>query len=236
MALKKFTDIQGKASRSGPDRYKPLNNDNRFRIVGSLVPSYKYWVKGKDGSSVPLECLSFDRDREEFNSTLRDPVREHFPDARCSWSYYSYVIDLNDPENPKLKLFDHKKKLLGQVIDAAKQLKEMKGDDWADPADPVNGWDIYFTRKSTGPRVYDVEYSLNQFKIEQRPLTEEELALVDEAPPVDTLYKRPTAEEQDKFIRERLLADESDAGGWMRIRITSVYSGNQAKLNIAREE
>ena len=48
----KFTDLQGKATKSGPERYKPEFGQNTVRIVGTVVPSYKYWLKKRDGTSV----------------------------------------------------------------------------------------------------------------------------------------------------------------------------------------
>ena len=197
--MRKFSDLQGKGSKSGPARFKPRNGKNRIRVVGLVVPGYKYWLTSNDGASIPMDCLSFDRETESFDNTRRDPVREHFPDKKSSWAYCSYVIDYNE-EEPSVKLFDHKKKLLEQVIEAAEHL--------GDPTDPDKGWDIIFTRKSTGPKVWNVEYSLSNFELKARALTAEEKEMVEAVPPLESVLTVATAEEQDKFIKERILATE----------------------------
>ena len=89
--MKKFTDLQGKASKAGPERFKPQEGENRFRIVGSVVPGYKYWLKTKDNTSVPMDCLAFNRESEQFDNKTRDVVREYFPDKKCPMDFESSV-------------------------------------------------------------------------------------------------------------------------------------------------
>jgi hypothetical protein len=198
MAIK-FTDLQGKASKSGPERYKPVNGENRFRIVGSVLPSYKYWLNTRDGTVVPLECLSFDPSEEKFDNRKPDPVRKYFPEQKCSWAYQSFVIDRNDG---KVKLFDHKKKLFESILDAAK--KKM-----GDPTDPENGWDVVFTRTKTGPRAYNVEYRLETFELENSPLSDEDKAAVEEAGRIEDVVFRQSVEDQERFIKDYILEEEN---------------------------
>src|SRR6056300_1302584 len=155
MAIK-FTDLQGKASKAGPERFKPQEGKNQFRIIGSVVPGYKYWLTSRDKVSVPMDCLSFNRETEQFDNRTRDVVREYFPEKKCSWAYQSFVIDRSDG---KVKLFDHKKRLFESILDAAK--KKL-----GDPTDPEKGWDIIFSRKKTGPQPFNVEYTLETFELE----------------------------------------------------------------------
>lgn len=199
MAIK-FTDLQGKASKAGPERFKPQEGKNRFRIVGSVVPGYKYWLKTKDGTSVPMDCLSFNRETEQFDNKVRDVVREHFPEKKCSWAYQSFVIDRSDG---KVKLFDHKKRLFESILDAAK--KKL-----GDPTDPEKGWDIIFTRKKTGPQPFNVEYTLETFELENSALSDEDIVAVEEAGKIEDLVKLPTPGEQDQFIRNYILESEED--------------------------
>lgn len=199
MAIK-FTDLQGKASKAGPERFKPQEGRNQFRIIGSVVPGYKYWLKTKDGTSVPMDCLSFNRETEQFDNKLRDVVREYFPEKKCSWAYQSFVIDRSDG---KVKLFDHKKRLFESILDAAK--KKL-----GDPTDPENGWDIIFTRKKTGPQAYNVEYTLETFELENSPLSDEDLSAIEEAGKIEDLVKLPTPEEQEQFIKNYILGDEKE--------------------------
>lgn len=203
MAIK-FTDLQGKASKSGPERFKPVNGENKFRIIGSVVPGYKYWLKTRDDTSVPMDCLGFNRDTEVFDNKVRDVVREFFPDKKCSWAYQSLVIDRSDG---KVKLFDHKKKLFEAILDAAK--KKL-----GDPTDPEKGWDIVFTRKKTGPLPFNVEYSLEMFDLENSPLTDEDKAAIAEAEEqfgtIEDIAKLPTPEEQEQFIKNYILPKEEE--------------------------
>jgi hypothetical protein len=196
----KFTDLQGKASKAGPERFKPQEGRNVFRIVGSVVPGYKYWLKTRDDTSVPMDCLSFNRETEQFDNRTRDVVREYFPDKKCSWAYQSYVIDREDG---KVKLFDHKKKLFESILDVAKKK-------FGDPTDPEKGWDVVFTKKKTGPKAFNVEYSLEIFELENSPLSEEDLAAVEEAGKIEDLIKTPTPEEQEEFIKNYILPKEND--------------------------
>jgi len=200
----KFTELQGKASKSGPERFKPVFGENRIRIVGNVVPGYKYWLKTRDNTPVPADCLGFNRDTEKFENKERDVVREFFPDMKCSWAYQSLVIDREDG---KLKLFDHKKKLFESVLDAAKKK-------FGDPTDEKEGWDIVFTKKKTGPKTFNVEYQLETFELSNSPLTEEDLALIEKAKEeygtIEDITKLPTAEEQETFIRNYILPKEPE--------------------------
>jgi len=196
----KFTELQGKASKAGPERFKPQNGKNAFRIVGSVVPGYKYWLKTRDNTSVPMDCLGFNRETEQFDNKVRDVVREYFPDKNCSWAYASFVIDREDG---KVKLFDHKKKLFSAILDAAqKQL--------GDPTDPVNGWDVIFTREKTGPLAYNVEYKLEVFELKNSPLSDEDKLAIEEAGSIEDLIKLPSPEDQEQFIKNYILPKEEE--------------------------
>ena len=203
MAIK-FTDLQGKASKSGPERFKPVDGINKFRIIGSVVPGSKYWLKTRDDTSVPMDCLGFNRETEQFDNKIRDVVREYFPDKKCSWAYQSFVIDRTDG---KVKLFDHKKKLFESILDAAK--KKL-----GDPTDPNEGWDVVFTRTKTGPLPFNVEYRLETFSLENSPLSEEDLAAIAEITEkfgtVEDVTKLPTPETQESFIKDYILPKEEE--------------------------
>jgi len=201
--VKKFTDLKGKASRSGPERFKYVDGVNRYRIVSPVVPGYKYWLKAQDGTPIPFDCLTFDRDKEQFVNTKPDPVRKYFPDKKCSWAYSSFVIDRSDN---KLKLIDHKKKLFEQVLMLANKL--------GDPTDPETGWDVVAERVKTGPKAYNVEYTLSQLdcKDSQGPLTEaEKKMLEEEMPDIEEFLKVPSAEDQEAFIKSKVLGEEDEA-------------------------
>jgi len=201
----KFTDLQGKASKSGPTRFKPVFGENRIRIIGNVVPGYKYWLRTRDNSPVPADCLSFNRETEKFENKQRDPVREFFPDMKCSWAYQSLIIDREDGV---VKLCDHKKRLFESILDAAK--KKL-----GDPTHEVDGWDVVFTKKKTGPKTFNVEYSLEIFELKNSALTDEDKKAIEEAlesfGSIEDITKLPTADEQEKFLRTYVLPEEPEA-------------------------
>lgn len=200
MALS-FNDVKGKGERAGLDRVKFVNGVNKFRIVGGVLPMYSYWVPLADGSGkVPMECLGFNRETEQFDNATQDMIRKYFPDMKCSWSYKSLAIDRTDG---KLKVVDHKKKLLADIVKMAKA----KGD----PSDPETGWDIVVTRTKTGPAAFNVEYSLEFAELVETPLTEEEKTLIAESKTIDELMPLPTPEEQEKFILEKCLGEGDES-------------------------
>lgn len=199
MAIK-FTELAGKASKAGPERFKPVNGENRFRIVGNVIPGYKYWLTTKDNAPLPIDCLGFNRETEVFDNKVRDVVREFFPDKKCSWAYQSYVIDRTDG---KVKLFDHKKKLFESILDAAK--KQM-----GDPTDPETGWDIVFTRTKTGPLAYNVEYRLETFDLKNSPLSDEDKEAIEAAGDIEAIATLPTPEEQEALIKRYVLDTEEE--------------------------
>ena len=196
----KFTDLAGKASKAGPERFKPANGRNAIRIVGSVVPGYKYWLTTKDNTPVPMDCLGFNRETEVFDNKVTDMVRRYFPEKKCSWAYQSFIIDRSDG---KVKLFDHKKKLFESILDAAK--KKL-----GDPTDPENGWDIIFTKTKTGPLAYNVEYRLETFELVNSPLSDTDKKAIEEAGVIEDIAKIPTPEEQEAFIKSHILPDEEE--------------------------
>jgi len=196
----KFTDLQGKASKAGPARFKPVNGENRFRIIGNVIPGYKYWLKTRDDTNVPMDCLGFNRETEVFDNSVEDMIRKYYPEKKCSWAYQSFVIDRTDGE---VKLFDHKKKLFESILDAAKKK-------FGDPTDPEKGWDIVFTRKKTGPKAFNVEYNLETFELENSALTEADLEAIKEAGVIEDIATLPTPAEQEAFIKGYILPKEAD--------------------------
>ena len=190
MALN-FKDIKGKADKAGPDRVKFVNGINKFRLVGDMLPMYVYWVPLADGSgSVPIECLGFNRELEKFENKETDWVSHYFPDMRCSWSYKSLAIDRSDG---KIKAVDHKKKLLSDIISFAEG-------DHGDPTNVETGWDIVVERKKTGPKAFNVEYSLQFGQLKKTALTPEELALFEQSDGLDQMFVRPTPEDQKSVV------------------------------------
>jgi hypothetical protein len=188
-----FNKTTGEAQKSSLNQYTYKNGENRLRLVGEVLPRYIYWVSGENNKNIPMECLSFDREKEAFLNKEKDWVREFYPDLKCGWAYVMQGIDLDTGE---LKVINLKKKLFQQIHSLAIE------DGLGDPTDPVEGWDVHFTRKKTGPNVFNVEYTVQALKCSngKRPLTDEEMALVNNMTPIEDLLPRPTADAQKELL------------------------------------
>ena len=187
----KLTEATGSAQKTSIEQYQMKNGDNAVRIFGDLLPRYIYWVKGENDKNIPVECLAFDRDTESWKNAEKDWVAEYYPDLKAGWAYSVQCIDLQDG---KVKVFNLKRKLLEQIISAAKEL--------GDPCDLEKGWEVHFERKKTGPNVFNVEYTLNQIKSMKntKPVTDEQREAIAAATPIDELLPRPTPEQQKEFL------------------------------------
>ena len=113
-----LSKTKGKA-QSGAAKYEYKAGENKIRLVGGVLPKYVYWVKSKNGKDIPLENLSFDRDKERFNPKLKDIVPEFFPDKKSQWNYSMVGIDRTTNEPCIVHL---KKKLFEQIINAQEDL------------------------------------------------------------------------------------------------------------------
>lgn len=187
----KFGNAKGEAQKTRPDSYKFKDGRNEIRLVGELIPRYVYWLKGDNNKPIPMECLGFDREQEKFLNQEKDWVKEYYPDLKCGWGYVSLGIDV---PNNKLILMNHKKKLLGSILDLANEL--------GDPTDEENGWNVIFEKKSTGPLPINVEYKLKEREIKNSPLTEEQRALIADIASIDEMMPRQTPEQQKEFLEK----------------------------------
>jgi len=196
-----FSEAHGSAKKNGLDYIKLEFGENEFRIVGDILPRYAYWknlTKNGNTFSIPIECLSFNREKEVFDNVEFDWYKEFFPKEKCVWSYVARVID----KNGELKLCGLKKKLFDQILTAAEAL--------GDPTDPETGWTIKVNKKKTGPNVYNVEYDLLQLKLKKEPLTPEQKELIKDMPPIEELVPRPTPEQQKAFIEQAWFSKDDE--------------------------
>lgn len=199
---KSFGEAKGSGTASKLPQYEYKMGEHRFRLVGNILPRYVYWVEGTNGKNLPVECLGFDRDSEEFLNKEKDWVREFFPNLKCSWSYAMLCIDLDGSE-PELKIINFKRKMYEQIKTTAEDL--------GDPSCPEEGWDVVFDKKKTGPHVMNVEYTVKPLKCSKfkRPLTDAERALVEEGVKIDEVLPRQTPEKQKEFL-ERIMKGGED--------------------------
>jgi hypothetical protein len=195
-----FGSAVGHAKKTGLEYIKLEFGENEFRLVGELLPRYAYWKQLSSGGntfSIPVECLSFNRETEEFDNLEKDWFKHYFPKEKCVWSYVSQVLDKDD----NLLLCGLKKKLFDQIQTAMDTL--------GDPTDYKKGYPIKFLKKKTGPNVYNVEYELLQLKLKPTPLTEAQLEILDQQlKPIDELIPRQKPEQQKAFIEQAWFSKE----------------------------
>lgn len=185
-------------------RVKLGEGDNKLRLVGDVMPRYVYWVTTKEGRKMPVECLRFDRETQEFNDSIKDPVKEIpeevFSDNKPQFAFVCNAIDLKDKV---IKLFDLRATIF-------KEITTIAGDpDYGNPADAKNGYDINVFKEKTGPLPQNVKYRVIPAR-NNRELSEEELEL--ELYELDKIFKRPTYEEQKKWLIENTTYFAGEAG------------------------
>lgn len=189
MALS-FNQVKGQASKEKVPSYKMRDGENRIRLYGGVLARYIYWVPNKDGLKTPVECLSFNRDTEKFDNAEKDWVKEYYPDLTPEWAYASICIDLKDTD--KVKIFNHKKKLFGTIVNMVEDL--------GDPSNPDTGWDVVFTKVKSGPKIYNVDYNMLQLKCKNRALTKDEREMLSSHPSIDEVLRRAPAEDIKKYL------------------------------------
>lgn len=196
-----FGDLNGEAKKGKVEYMKLADGDNKFRIVGGILPGYSYWVKNSAGKDMPFECLQFDRNTERFNSSLPDPIQEAgLVDAkgeplRCSWAYRCQVINR---ATGKLCVLQLKKGMLQDLISLAKRRK-------VNVTDYDNGCDIVVTREKTGPKAFNVKYSVDPYCLDEpSPLSDADRELIKDLKPMEELFPLETPEEQRVRLEKHL--------------------------------
>jgi hypothetical protein len=192
-----------KAPVSGNKDIKRIDFKNiteaQVRLVGKVLPRYQYWVITKEGKSRSIECLSFNRETQEFDSNLQDPIKEIDPSIYGAGPKekptFAYVTNLINRKSEQLELFDPIKKTVYDEI-----VKYAQKPAFGDPSDPIKGYDLTITKTKTGPLAQNVKYGVSPSDRDTSPLTEEEKAL--ELYDIEKLFKRPTYEEQKRWLLE----------------------------------
>ena len=191
MALK-FNQVKGEApKKEKTPSYKMQMGQNSVRLYGGVLARYIYWVPNKDGNKSPVECLSFNRETEEFDNKEKDWVKEYYPDLNPEWAYASLCIDSEAGDNT-VRIFNHKRKLFGTIVDMVEDL--------GDPTDSETGWDVVFSRDKNGPKVYNIEYTVKQLRCKPRPLTDGEREAFETSPTIDEILTRSTPENIKKYL------------------------------------
>lgn len=178
----------------------------RARLVGGIIHRYVYWVVTKDGKKRSIECLSFNRETRQFDPNLQDPIKEVPLDilGEAAKPQFAYVGQLIDRKTGLVTLFDPIKK---QAYDEIVAL--VRNPDYGNPADEVKGYDLVISKVKTGPLPQNIKYKVLPAR-GNSPLTaeEKELPLYD----LDKLFKRPTYDEQKKWLIENTTYFMLDTG------------------------
>jgi hypothetical protein len=181
---------QAQGNSNDIQRIKLDGPDTRVRFVGPVLPRYVYWVVTNEGKKYPLECLSFDRETEQFTSS-RDPLKE-LPDyIYAEKPQFAYVCNVIDRKDAAVKLLDLKTTIYKQLVDYA------TNPDYGSPADDENGYDITIKKEKTGPQPQNVKYTVMPSR-NTIPLTEAEKEK--ELFKLDSIFKRQTYEEQKEWL------------------------------------
>jgi len=183
---------QGSSDRKEIQRITLGNGDNKIRLVGEVLPRYVYWLTTKDGKRMPVECLKFDRNTEQFSGT-EDPFDEVSPDIYSDKPQFAYVCNVIDRSDNQIKLFDLKATIYRQIVDFAKDAE------YGNPADEASGYDITIVKEKTGPLPQNVKYTVRPARA-STSLTDDEKSsdLFD----LDRIYKRPDYTEQKRWLLE----------------------------------
>ena len=165
--------------------------DTKVRLIGEVMPRYCYWIVTKEGKKMPVECLQFSRENESFDNSAQDPFKEIDEAIYSDKPQFSYVCNVIDRSDGKIKLFDLRSTIYSQIVDYA------TNPDYGNPADDTNGYDVTIKKEKTGPLPQNVKYSIIPAR-GNSPLTdaEKELELFD----LSKIYKRQTYDEQKEYL------------------------------------
>ena len=181
--------------------------DTKIRLIGDVLPRYVYWVVTKEGKKMPVECLQFDRQKESFNSAIKDPMTEISQEIYSEKPQFAYICNVLDRADGKIKIFDLRATIYKQIVDIA------VNPDYGNPADPDNGYDITVKKEKVGPLPQNVKYSVIAAR-NNSSLSESDKAK--ELFELDKIYKRQTYEEQKQWLLQNTSYFEGGASDEFR--------------------
>ncbi len=173
------------------ERLKLNDAGTKIRLVGSVLPRYIYWVTNNEGKKHPLDCISFDRDKEAMVTGAKDPVLEIPKEIYSEKPTFAYVCNVIDRASKSIKIFDLKATIYKEI------LAYVKNPEYGDPTDPKTGYDLTIERMKTGPLAINVKYKVVPSR-NSIPLTEEEMAL--ELYDLDKIFKPGEYDSQKEWL------------------------------------
>ena len=177
--------------------------DTKVRLIGDVMPRYCYWVVTTEGKKMPIECLSFSRETESFDNNAQDPFKEIDTAIYSDKPQFSYVCNVIDRTDGKIKLFDLRATIYSQIVDYA------SNPEYGNPADAAKGYDLTVKKEKTGPLPQNVKYTVVPAR-SNIALTEDEQNL--ELFELDRIYKRQTYDEQKEWLLQNTAFFSAEAG------------------------
>ena len=157
----------------------------KLRVVGDVMPNYRYWVKTRDGKKKPRLTPFFDREIESINSA--DPL------LGAGQKEFFYTVNCIDRSDGKMKILILKTTVYRYLYSLAVD------PDYGNCADSTTGFDINIVKERTGPQAQNVKYNVSP-SLKLTPLTDEEQAI--ELHNLEDLYNPGTEEDYLVWIRE----------------------------------
>ena len=177
--------------------------DNKLRLIGDVLPRYVYWTTTNEGKKMPVECLRFNRQTEQFDDKQPDPFKELDESIWSDKPQFAYVCNAIDRRDNQVKLFDLKSTIYRQIVDYA------SNPEYGNPADSKSGYDITVKKEKTGPLPQNVKYTCIPTRASVS-LTKEEEEL--EKYDLDRIYKRQTYDEQKQWLLQNTAYFAGEAG------------------------
>ena len=193
----------GSSQRKEIERLSLSIGDTKVRLIGDVMPRYCYWVVTTEGKKMPIECLSFSRETESFDNNAQDPFKEIDTAIYSDKPQFSYVCNVIDRTDGKIKLFDLRATIYSQIVDYA------SNPEYGNPADAIKGYDLTIKKEKTGPLPQNVKYTVVPAR-SNIALTEDEQNL--ELFELDRIYKRQTYDEQKEWLLQNTAFFSAEAG------------------------
>ena len=193
----------GSSQRKEIERLSLSIGDTKVRLIGDVMPRYCYWVVTTEGKKMPVECLSFSRETESFDNNAQDPFKEIDTAIYSDKPQFSYVCNVIDRTDGKIKLFDLRATIYSQIVDYA------SNPEYGNPADAAKGYDLTVKKEKTGPLPQNVKYTVVPAR-SNTALTEDEQKL--ELFELDRIYKRQTYDEQKEWLLQNTAFFSAEAG------------------------